>query len=505
MLSFWVCPTFPMVPHNVSSIEKDGIPLRENVMVLEKIYLLKDDGSEWEITEIVKNKNDAKWVESTYGQKISLGSSDATWWFRLQLKGKALPSTAHYLTIDFSLLEEVELYVPNNDGSFNIQRAGIAMKEEPPGWRTRIASFRLTALSKDPVIYLKVASQSPILVPLSLKTEKEYFSSELINYLFFGIFFGIIMLVICYNLILSILTKESIYLHYLIYVFFLAILLLHYYGFGYQYLWSDGGMWIDKVMPGSILFVALTMINFVRRFLDTKKNFPVIDRFFRFYLAAYLILILVAFFIPTSLLFLLLAPTSSILMIILATILIRSLKKKFTPASYVLIGWIFLFGGAISLVAKTFGLIPHTSFTSFAILFGAVVEVIMFSVAIGYRFKWLKKEAARMTQELEQKYVEIESLREKVAKDIMDSSPKSFQLSLTISKADINSYLLNELTERELEVLYRVAEGLANKEIGEQLFISTNTVRAHMRKIYDKLHVKNRTEAVFKANQLNLI
>lgn len=87
----------------------------------------------------------------------------------------------------------------------------------------------------------------------------------------------------------------------------------------------------------------------------------------------------------------------------------------------------------------------------------------------------------------------------------MDGFPKASKLPMTISKADINNYLFNELTERELEVLYKVAEGLTNKEIGHQLFISAHTVRAHMRKVYDKLHVKNRTEAVFKAKQLQLI
>lgn len=51
------------------------------------------------------------------------------------------------------------------------------------------------------------------------------------------------------------------------------------------------------------------------------------------------------------------------------------------------------------------------------------------------------------------------------------------------------------LSERELEVLHLVSQGLKNREIAAQLFISENTVRTHLRNILDKLHVQNRVQA----------
>lgn len=51
------------------------------------------------------------------------------------------------------------------------------------------------------------------------------------------------------------------------------------------------------------------------------------------------------------------------------------------------------------------------------------------------------------------------------------------------------------LTERELEVLHQVSQGLTNREIAAKLFISENTVRSHLRNILDKLHVQNRLQA----------
>ncbi len=55
-----------------------------------------------------------------------------------------------------------------------------------------------------------------------------------------------------------------------------------------------------------------------------------------------------------------------------------------------------------------------------------------------------------------------------------------------------------ELTKRELEILELVAQGLVNKEIGDRLAISYWTVKAHVRHIYEKLHVRTRSEAVVK-------
>ena len=60
-----------------------------------------------------------------------------------------------------------------------------------------------------------------------------------------------------------------------------------------------------------------------------------------------------------------------------------------------------------------------------------------------------------------------------------------------------------ELSEREMEILTLVSKGLANKEIGSKLNISYFTVRAHLRKIYEKLHVRCRAEAVAKHLQRN--
>jgi ATP/maltotriose-dependent transcriptional regulator MalT len=61
------------------------------------------------------------------------------------------------------------------------------------------------------------------------------------------------------------------------------------------------------------------------------------------------------------------------------------------------------------------------------------------------------------------------------------------------------------ITPRELEILQLIAEGLSNREIAERSFISENTVKTHSSRVFDKLGVKRRVQAVQRGRELRLI
>ena len=61
------------------------------------------------------------------------------------------------------------------------------------------------------------------------------------------------------------------------------------------------------------------------------------------------------------------------------------------------------------------------------------------------------------------------------------------------------------LSQREIEVLHLMAQGLSNQEIADQLFVSLNTIKTHASKIFEKLEVKRRTQAVERGRQLGII
>ncbi len=87
--------------------------------------------------------------------------------------------------------------------------------------------------------------------------------------------------------------------------------------------------------------------------------------------------------------------------------------------------------------------------------------------------KDIKEGGAPMTSQIARKVVE------------------SFRKSTSAPKVE-------ELSERESEILDLLAKGYATKEIADKLSVSVNTIRTHLQHIYEKLHVRSRTEAVIK-------
>lgn len=72
-------------------------------------------------------------------------------------------------------------------------------------------------------------------------------------------------------------------------------------------------------------------------------------------------------------------------------------------------------------------------------------------------------------------------------------------------ESGMKGYRIEPLSQRELEVLQLVAQGLSNREIADRLFLAIDTVKGHNRRIFEKLHVQRRTEAIARARELDLI
>lgn len=88
--------------------------------------------------------------------------------------------------------------------------------------------------------------------------------------------------------------------------------------------------------------------------------------------------------------------------------------------------------------------------------------------------------------------------------DYVDKLLASFESDEKIP-TQVGHPLIEPLSERELEILKLIAQGLTNREIGEQLFRALDTIKGHNRNIFGKLQVKNRVEAIARARELGLL
>ena len=90
-------------------------------------------------------------------------------------------------------------------------------------------------------------------------------------------------------------------------------------------------------------------------------------------------------------------------------------------------------------------------------------------------------------------------------KTIVASTKKKFTVSSNDFVLDQNALCETGISKRELDVLVLIAQGLSNQEIAGHLFVSLNTIKTHSSKLFEKLEVQRRTQAVEKARRLCLI
>lgn len=74
--------------------------------------------------------------------------------------------------------------------------------------------------------------------------------------------------------------------------------------------------------------------------------------------------------------------------------------------------------------------------------------------------------------------------------------PRHFSLEV------LNKKILSPITEKEFEILKDIYEGCTNKQMAEKHFVSVNTVKTHLKNLYDKLDVRSRSEAIVKLRDL---
>ena len=79
------------------------------------------------------------------------------------------------------------------------------------------------------------------------------------------------------------------------------------------------------------------------------------------------------------------------------------------------------------------------------------------------------------------------------------------QTSIQMQEIDRGTIKQLNISKREYEVLELIAKGLSNQEIADQLFISITTVKTHSSRLFEKLDVQRRTQAIHKAKSLNII
>lgn len=123
------------------------------------------------------------------------------------------------------------------------------------------------------------------------------------------------------------------------------------------------------------------------------------------------------------------------------------------------------------------------------LIIGHIIEIYVGAIALLFTGLGIWLAMKLTTPKVETRIVERE-VYVTAAEEFSVNEPERLRLGLSL---------------RELEVLQLVAEGMSNQEIASRLFVSLNTIKTHSSRIFEKLEVRNRTQAVERARRLRLI
>lgn len=135
-----------------------------------------------------------------------------------------------------------------------------------------------------------------------------------------------------------------------------------------------------------------------------------------------------------------------------------------------------------------------------AIVLIAVLIVLILFIIIRQRMLRLKLQEENSRQRILACVNEIELLKNNQKIEAL----KTNQTFIQGEQKKLNDYLVNPLTDRELQILKYICEGLTNKEIAEKNTLSINTIKTHNKNIFDKLDVKNRAQAMVMVSSFEL-
>jgi len=328
--------------------------------------------------------------------------------------------------------------------------------------------------------FLKIRSAHPILLPLFIKSKDELDETINIENLIFGLYFGIILSILFYNLFLFISTRDLSYLFYIVYLFFLGVAQTALPGYGFKYFWPDFPFLNNYALIISSALAGITGILFAVFFLRIAYYY----RNFIFILAIPLLLFCIAIIATISgnnllgynminygIL------STGLLLIVMSTFIWR---KGYKAASFYLLAWIAFLTGMIILVLRNFNILPYTNLTTYSSYFGSAVEVILLSIALADRINTLRKEkeesqayALNISRENEKLIKEQNIvLEQKVTERTVELQNTNHQLSKALG--DLQDAQIQLVEAEKMASLGQLTAGIAHEINNPINFVKSN-------------------------------
>lgn len=330
----------------------------------------------------------------------SFGFQRGAYWFHIAALNRN-PDVPHWLLVQgFALSDRLDVYTQPRAGALAHQSGGDSLPFASRSIRYRHPNFRIDLPPGQIVdIYVRVRSESSMQVPLTLYTPAAFTELARDAQLGIGLYYGILLALFFYNLVLWLSLRDSSYFWYLFHICAFGLVLLTLNGLGFEYLWPDSPWLADHSVPLSICLAQVGMQQFARNFLGLRQRWRSGDRVGLGMIAFFIALGIASTQIPYRIATPIASATVFLSIGWIAVETIVVLRKGYKPARLFLLAWSAFLLGTGMFAAIAFDLLPKMFITEYGVQIGSALEMLLLSVALGYRYASLRSENERIVRE----------------------------------------------------------------------------------------------------------
>lgn len=352
--------------------------------------------------EILTDSNSTITLQSAMSSKAfkrsdskfpNLETTPFSYWIRFTLKNASI-SKSMGIQLTQSMMDYVDFYQVEGDSVTRTNFTGHRrlFNNRFVKHQTYIYQIPITP-GESRTIYLKLKSGKQLTLPIYVGSIEQIVENAMFIDLLFGIYLGIILVMVLYNLFIYISIRDNTYLYYVAYLSVVMITQASMQGYVFRFILPSYPEIADMFIYISTGLIGLAAIEFSKHFLSSKQNTPLLHRvsFVFWVLYGIQISLGIAGYENTSYTMMLaLAMVSAIYVLYMAVVI---MLKGFRPAKFFLVAWTGFIFCVVIYVLKDFGFIFHyNNITNFALLIGSAFEAIMLSFALADKINILKGE-----------------------------------------------------------------------------------------------------------------
>ncbi|GGF37328.1 7TM diverse intracellular signaling domain-containing protein [Echinicola rosea] len=422
--------------------------LDERIFSISQLEFFEDSTNMLEFSDIVQPdfQDNFKIRPSFNKNKFNI---DNTYWVKLSIDKTPKSSKKWLMEFYDQTIDVVEVYVPNNEGGHDKILMGDAI---PFGSRNfKHKNFELLINNTSEGIsnyYVKIQSHQKADIRIAIRSVNRFIYYALNEYFAYGVFYGMILIIGLYNLLVYTVIRETKYLYYTFYLISVGIYALSVDGIAFQYLWPNSPEW-NQIANGVFSFsIVLWAILFSIKFLNTRFRSPSIHKVLITILVIKSVIFLIALFWDPKLFEIRYYDIIPFFFIFFASIYIWS--RGYKVARFFVIAYGVLFIGVVVKVLVNAAIIPHMTLVYYSLHLAFLVEMLLLTFALGDRIQILKDNRDRAMRRTIRQMEDNFALKEKVNRELeIKVSERTKELA---HKNKLLEEYNQQLTEKDEEI-----------------------------------------------------